>query len=202
MPMKRLLIYLLLACPMVAGSCSEEEDTLTSQRQKLVSYLESTHSPRLIPESEVGEDEQLAFYTALGGNSVFRYIDGYYDPERASRPEVTASSKVTITFRAYVFTFSNITDSTFPFYSNDASLRAAYEELGLTVDGGVWSFEPLTIEMGGGILNGIRTALLGCRERDYVEAYMTYDVAFGGKNFSTIPRESPIAFFFTVQSVE
>ena len=132
----------------------------------------------------------------------FYNIDGYYDPERASRPEVTASSKVTITFRAYVFTFSNITDSTFPFYSNDASLRAAYEELGLTVDGGVWSFEPLTIEMGGGILNGIRTALLGCRERDYVEAYMTYDVAFGGKNFSTIPRESPIAFFFTVQSVE
>lgn len=200
--MKRLIICLLLAWPLVLGGCSEEEDTLTDQRQRLVSYLESTHSPQLIPESEVSDDEQLAFYTVLGGNSVYRYIDGYYDPERPSRPEVTATSRVTIVFRAYVFSYSNITDSTFPFYSNDAALKSAYEELGLTVDGGVWSFEPLTVEMNGGILKGIYHALLGCREKDYVEAYMTYDVAFGDKYFSTIPRESPIAFFFTVQSVE
>ncbi len=200
--MKRLFISLLLVCPLAFGGCSEEEDTLTEQRQRLVSYLESTHSPQLIPESEVGADEQLAFYTALGGNTVYRYIDGYYDPERPSRPEVTATSRVTIVFRAYVFEFSNITDSTFPFYSNDATLKSAYEELGLTVDGGVWNFEPLTVEMNGGILKGIYHALLGCREKDYVEAYMTYDAAFGDKYFGTIPRESPIAFFFTIESVE
>ena len=200
--MKRLLIFLLPACMLVSGGCSEEQDLLAEQRQKLVSYLESTHSPRLIPESEVGEDEQLAFYSVEGGNSVYRYIDGYYDPERPSRAEVTPTSKVTIVFRAYVFSYSNITDSTFPFWSNDAALKSAYEELGLTVEDGAWSFEPLTVEMNGGILKGIYYALLGCREKDYVEAYMTYDVAFGDKNFSTIPRESPIALFFTVQSVE
>lgn len=200
--MKRLMIFLLAVSLLALGSCSEEKDLLTDQRQKLVSYLESTHSPQLIPESEVSDDEQLAFYTVSGGNSVYRYIDGYYDPERPTRPEVTSTSKVTIVFRAYEFTYSNITDSTFPFYSNDPALKSAYEELGLTVDGGVWSFEPLTVDMRGGILKGIYCALLGCREKDYVEAYMTYNVAFGDKNFSTIPRESPIAFFFTVQSVE
>lgn len=200
--MKRLTILLLIAGCAVLGSCSKEQDLLAEQRQKLVSYLESTHSPQLVPESEVGEDEQLAFYTVEGGNSVYRYIDGYYDPERISRPEVTPTSKVTIVFRAYVFSYTNITDSTFPFYSNDAALKSAYEDLGLTVEDGVWTFEPLTVEMNGGILKGIYYALLGCRERDYVEAYMTYDVAFGDKYFSTVPRESPIAFFFTVQSVE
>ena len=30
---------------------------------------------------------------------------------------------MTITFRAYEFTYSNITDSTFPFYSNDPLLE-------------------------------------------------------------------------------
>lgn len=200
--MRRLTILLLLAGCTVFGGCSEEQDLLTEQRQKLVSYLESTHSPQLVPQSEVGEGEQLAFYTVEGGNSVYRYIDGYYDPGRPSRAEVTATSKVTIVFRAYVFNYANITDSTFPFYSNDVSLKAAYEELGLTVDGGVWTFDPLTVEMDGGILKGIYHALLGCRERDYVEAYMTYDAAFGDKYFSTVPRESPIAFFFTVESVE
>lgn len=202
MTMKRLIPVLLFAWGLAAVSCSEEQDLLAEQRRKLVSYLETTHSPRLVPETEVGEGEQLAFYTALGGNSVYRYIDGYYDPERPARREVTSTSKVTIVFRAYVFNYTNITDTTFPFYSNDASLRSAYEELGLTVEDGAWTFEPLTVEMGGGILKGIYYALLGCREGDYVEAYMAFDVAFGGRYFSTVPRESPIAFFFTVQSVE
>ena len=31
---------------------------------------------------------------------------------------------------------------------------------------------------------------------------MTYNMAYGGSSFSTIPRESPIAWFFTVDAVE
>ncbi|MFQ7503174.1 MAG: hypothetical protein ACLRMJ_08855 [Alistipes finegoldii] len=38
-------------------------------------------------------------------------------------------------------------------------------------------------------------ALLGCREGDYVESYMTYNMAYGDINFSTIPKESPVAYF-------
>ena len=31
---------------------------------------------------------------------------------------------------------------------------------------------------------------------------MTYNEAFGDKYFTTIPRESPVAWYFTVESVE
>lgn len=198
--MKR-LSAILLALPLVlCGACSEEEETLPQQRERIVSYLTATHSPTLVDESEVDTESQQAFYTTLG-NTVYRYIDNYYDPARPGRTEVTASSKVTITFRAYVFNFANITDSTFPFYSNDPLLKSAYEEMGLTL--GAWSFEPLQIDMrSGNIIKGLRLALLGCRQGDEVEAYMTYNMAYGDTNFSTIARESPLAWFFTVDAVE
>ena len=199
MPMKRLITLLSLALPVLLSGCSDEKDILPEQRQKIVSYLEKTHAPALIPEASVGEDGQLPFYTTAG-STVYRYIVNYYRPDRESDPEVTADSKVTITFRAYVFSYSNITDSTFPFYSNDPLLLKAYEDLGLTP--GAWSFEPLTLDMSGDILKGLRHALLGCRAKDEVEAYMTYNEAFGDKYFTTIPRESPVAWYFTVESVE
>ena len=91
--------------------------------------------------------------------------------------------------------FSNISDSTFPFWSNDPLLESAYEELGLTVAGGVWSFEPLVVRMDGDILKGLRLALLGCREGDDVEVYMTYNMAYGDGLFSTIPLQSPVVFY-------
>lgn len=197
--MKRLIILLGVALPVLFCSCSDEKDILPEQREKLVSYLEKTHSPALIPEASVGEDGQLPFYTTAG-STVYRHIVNYYRPNREGSPEVTASSKVTITFRAYVFSYSNITDSTFPFYSNDPLLQAAYEDLGLTP--GAWSFEPRTIDMRSDILKGLRHALLGCREGDDVESYMTYNEAFGDKFFTTIPRESPVAWYFKVESVE
>ena len=198
--MKRLFIALFFALPLLAWSCSEKE-TLSEQREKLVSYLERTHSPTLVSEALVEEGSQLPYYT-VSGNSVYRYIKNVYDPGRMDKPQVTGTSKVSITFRAYVFAFSNITDSTFPYWSNDPLLESAYEELGLTVADGVWKFEPLVVEMGGDILNGLRHALLGCREGDEVEAYMTYNMAYDELNFSTIPRESPVAWFFTVDAVE
>lgn len=155
--------------------------------------------PALIPESQVETGSQQRFYT-MSGSTVYRYIDNFYRDGRNELPEITAAAKATITFRAYVFAFSNITDSTFPFYSNDPALQQAYEDMGLTP--GAWSFEPLTLDMRGDILNGLRHALLGCREGDVVEAYMTYNMAYGDKYVSTIPRESPVAWFFTVESVE
>ena len=197
--MKRLLIIWCLALPVLFWGCSQEEDILPEQRQRIVSYLEQTHSPTLIPDTSLEEGSQLPYYT-VSGSTVYRYITNIYDPDRANRAEVGETSRVAITFRAYVFTFSTITDSTFPYYSNDPLLRSAYLELGLTED--AWSFEPLTLDMRGDILKGLRYALLGCREGDEVEAYMTYNMAYGDANFSTIPRESPVAWFFTVEAVE
>ena len=51
--MKR-LSAILLALPLVlCGACSEEEETLPQQRERIVSYLTATHSPTLVDESEV-----------------------------------------------------------------------------------------------------------------------------------------------------
>ena len=90
-------------------------------------------------------------------------------------------------------------------YSLDPVLIAAMEdpENGPGLTPGAWSSEPLEIDMrGSGIIKGLYDALLGCREGDYVESYMTYNMAYGDINFSTIPKESPVAYFFTVNSVE
>lgn len=201
MLMKRSLVILSLLLAWLLSGCSQEVDTLSEQREKLVSYLERTHSPALIPETSLEEGSQLPYYTTAG-NSVYRYIKNVYDPERVNKPVVDENSTVTITFRAYVFEFSNITDSTFPFWSNDPLLENAYKELGLSVGQGGWTFEPLHVEMRAGILNGLRLALLGCHEGDDVETYMTYNMAYGDSYFSTIPRESPVAWFFTVDAVE
>lgn len=199
MPMKRIVTTFFFALPLLFCGCSEEEDILPEQRQKIVSFLERTHSPTLIPDSQLEEGSTQAFYT-VSGSTVYRYIDNFYRENRDNNREVTADAKVTITFRAYVFNYATISDSTFPFYSNDPLLEPAYEDLGLTP--GAWSFEPLTLDMRGDILNGLRHALLGCRNGDEVEAYMTYNMAFGDKYVSTIPKESPVAWFFKISNVE
>lgn len=53
-----------------------------------------------------------------------------------------------------------------------------------------------------GIIKGLELALLGCRQGDEVECYMTYNMAYGDTNFATIPRESAVAIFFTVNGVD
>ena len=196
--MSRVFISIFAALVLLAG-CSDEEDILPTQKTKIVSYLTGTHSPKLVAYEELEEGSDEPYFTT-SGNAVYRYI------------EVTRTSKVTVTFSAYVFTFANIvtpatssTNLTMPYYSNDPVLIAAMEdpENGPGLTPGAWSSEPLEIDMrGSGIIKGLYDALLGCREGDYVESYMTYNMAYGDINFSTIPKESPVAYFFTVNSVE
>ena len=198
--MNRLCAILLFILPAVGWGCSEEKETLPTQRQRIVSYLRSTHIPQLLPAEEVEEGSTQGFYTEAG-HTVYRYIATYYDPDRGSYPEVTERSTVTVTFGIHVFDYTNIPSSRLPLYSNDASLENAYLQNGLSP--GAWPFQPLTIDLGhDDILKGFRLALVGCREGDEVEAYMTYNLAFGDTNFATVPRQSPIAIFFTVDRVE
>lgn len=83
-------------------------------------------------ELEEGSDEP---YFTTSGNAVYRYIAGINNPDRVNWTEVTRTSKVTVTFSAYVFTFANIvtpatssTNLTVPYYSNDPVLIAAMED--------------------------------------------------------------------------
>lgn len=202
MNMTRYKLTGLLAALLLLAGCSQEEETLPNQRNSIVSFLTSTHAPQLISEEAVAEspDENPPFYTAKG-NTVYRYISNYYDSGRASRAEVKSGSRVSITFRAYVFSMRNITDSDMPFFTNDPDLEQVLYEAGLTP--GVWKFEPMELTLGqSGIIKGLELALLGCRQGDEVECYMTYNMAYGDTNFSTIPRESAVAIFFTVNGVD
>ncbi len=199
-------ILFLAAALLLPFACSKDEDVLPEQQRRMESYLAMTHTPRLVPEEEVEEGTEQPYYTKLG-NTVYRYIDGAYNPDRPDRPEVTETSVVTIVFRAYEFNYTNIlTDGsriTLPFYTNDPELETLFygDQVGLTP--GVWKFEPLVIDLRTDrILNGLRLALVGCRERDRVEAYMTYNMAYGDDAFSVLEKETPIALFFTVQRVE
>lgn len=204
MNMTRYKLTGLLAALLLLAGCSQEEETLPNQRNSIVSFLTSTHAPQLISEEAVAEspDENPPFYTYTAkGNTVYRYISNYYDSGRASRAEVKSGSRVSITFRAYVFSMRNITDSDMPFFTNDPDLEQALYEAGLTP--GVWKFEPMELTLGqSGIIKGLELALLGCRQGDEVECYMTYNMAYGDTNFATIPRESAVAIFFTVNGVD
>lgn len=201
--MKKIFRILLPAfglCAALLCGCSNEEDVLPTQRDRIVSFLEGSHQPPLVPEEEVEPGSDALYYTTLG-NTVYRYIRDVYDPERVNRAEVTRSSTVSITFRLYIFTYATIPDTRLPEYTNDPELASAYVAAGLNVEH--WSFEPLRLNLrSADILNGLRLALVGCRQGDRVEAYMTYNMAFGDTNFSFIPRESPICITFTVDSVE
>ena len=196
-------LYLLLLCSTLAlWSCSDdEEDILPQQQKQIEGYLTGSHAPRLVAEKDLTEGEEKPFYSEFG-DKVYRYIDEYYNPDRKNRKLIDQNSKITITFRAYLFTGKAITEKTLPFFTNDPRLeQALYDEAGLTP--GLWSFEPLAIDMAHpNVFGGLYVALLGCREQDEVEAYMTYNMAYGDDNFSVIPKESAVVYFFTVNSVE
>ena len=131
--MSRLFISIFAALVLLAG-CSDEEDILPTQKTKIVSYLTGTHSPKLVAYEELEEGSDEPYFTT-SGNAVYRYIAGINNPDRVNWTEVTRTSKVTVTFSAYVFTFANIvtpatstTNLTMPYYSNDPVLIAAMED--------------------------------------------------------------------------
>ena len=83
MDMKRLYNVVVVAVVALAAvfvvSCSNENDTvLTTQQNKIASYLTSSHQPRLIPESQVSEslDSEPKCYSQWGLD-IYRYIATY-----------------------------------------------------------------------------------------------------------------------------
>ena len=54
---------------------------------------------------------------------------------------------------------------------------------------------------GGSFVEGVELSLPGCREKDTVEVYMTYNMAYGDALINFIPEQSPIAVFYTIDSV-
>lgn len=193
---------ILIISMLLFTACGDDSEIIDEQREGIIDYLESSHSPTLIAESEVADslEEDPEFYTIVNYNT-FRYIEDYYNSERETRTQVKNGDTLTLTFWCYDFsTYTTPTDS-YLYYTNDSAYEDAFQSAGLNTE--YWSFEPLEIVLGkGDILNAIETSLLGCREGDTVEIYLTYSAAYGSNWIGVTNLEEPIAFYCTINSIE
>ena len=201
--MKKKLFTSLCAilCLIVAVGCADNVDIADTQRTNIERYLTSSHVPRLINVTEVENslERNPAFYERID-YSVYRYIATYYDEGRASMPAIKKGDEVTITFTAYVFTGSAPSLATV-YMSNDKSVIDALRRAGLNTE--YWEAEPLTIKIGQtDIIKGVATSLIGCREGDVVEVYMTLDAAYDDNVVGVVPKDSSVAWFYTIDSVD
>ena len=175
-------------------SCSDEEDILPQQQEKIVSYLTRSHTPTLLSEQDAAQS-----------------LDN--DP-----PEVSEGSRVELTFSLYDFTAYSTPKPNECLYSNDTTIINRLVEGGLNprywVECDLYGvplrdefgqFVPLrqTLQIGGGAtLSGLQAALVGCREKDVVELYMTYNQAYGEKLImGLMTKQCPVAFFCTINKV-
>lgn len=187
----------------VAG-CSQTEDTNLDQRNDIIDYLESSHSPKLLSESNLAEslDSEPAFYT-MSGYTTFRYIEDYYNSDRESMPQIEKGSTISITYTLYNFEDYETPSESTILTSNDAAQIALLEEL----DGGLnptyWSTEPLSFKVGSGTLfSSVESMLIGCREGDVVEFYMTLDEAYGSSVVGLSTADAPLALFCEIITVK
>ena len=139
-----------------------------------------------------------AFYERLEYNT-YRYIASYYDQGREAKRMVRAGDEVSLTYIAFRFTggqpsLANV------YATNDASTLAELRKAGLNTE--FWPAEPLKVKIGQTkIIKGVPLSLVGCREGDVVEAYMTLDAAYGNDVIGVAGDESAIAWFYSIDSV-
>ncbi len=202
--MKR-LYHIALALFLAVGisACTnEEEDLRLSQRDKLANFM--TSKLGLKTEEQANEEsnsgENINFYT-VHGEWAYRWIRNYYDYGRHNQPLVRVGDCVNLTISVYSFEDAKINDSKLPLFTNDEQKRNLLEQAGLNLE--YWTFEPYYVTVGAGeTIKGLDAALAGCREGDVVELYMTFSMAYGRDYLSTVAPDSPIAVFFTINSIE
>lgn len=197
----RHLWYIVVAAAISFAGCQQKDDLMTTQQSAVVRYLESGHQPRLMSEEAAREslDEEPQFYSVLG-HKAYRYIAGYYDSGRDERTLIEEGDTAEIMFDAYIFTSSAPTISSL-YWSNRAETIERLGQTGGGLNPQFWSTEPLALKVGRDGIYGVSRALAGCREGDTVEVYMTYDAAYGSAIVGLVPKESPVAWFFTIEKV-
>ena len=205
--MKRLynvvvVVVVALAAAFVVSCSNENDSVLTNQQSKISSYLTSSHQPRLIPESQVSEslDSEPQFYTQWGLD-IYRYIATYYDEGRDEWTEVASTSTIEIVYTAYVFPNAKPTIANM-YATNNPDSIAELEKLGLNTEY-EWTTDPMVVTLGKEeILPGLETALVGCREGDSVEIYLTYDEAYGKHYVGMVPAKSAVVWFIDIVDVK
>ena len=195
------IAFVVAASLLFSVACSDEAvDVAETQRNSIVSYLTSSHSPRLINKEDVGQalEKNPPFYEQVEYNT-FRYIDDYYNPERESRVQVAEGDEVELTFTAYIFSGSKPAVSAI-YLTNDQVQIDALQNTGLNVE--YWKAEPLRVKIGQtNIIKGVEVSLIGCREGDSVEVYMTLDAAYGDDVVGVVPLESSVVWYYTIDKV-
>lgn len=183
--------------------CSETEDTNLEQREDIMEYLEDDHSPRLISESEAAEslDSESPFYT-MGGYTTFRYIGDYYNEARESMAQIEKGSTISIIYTLYNFEdYAEPTESDI-LISNDEAQIALLEVINGGLNTTYWSTDPLTFKVGSGkLFSSVENLLVGCREGDVVEFYMTLEEAYGTSEVGIATVEAPLALFCEILTV-
>ena len=197
----RFVITLFAAVVMMSlVGCNDDDKVMESQRTAIERYLTSSHVPRLIAHEDVANSIEYnpPFYDKMGLD-LYRYIATYYDEGRDSRSEVVKGAEVEIVYTAYLFKGS-APKANMAYATNDAEMIAQLAAMGL--DAEYWSEEPMRIKMGStNIITGLEKALLGCREGDVVEVYMTSKVAYDDKSVGVILRDMSVMWSVTITSV-
>lgn len=198
--MKQLLGIAIFALAFLCG-CGDDEDVFTNQQTDILRYLTSTR--RLIPETEIENviEDNPAFYMEFG-RSAYRYITTYYDADREEWSEVEPGSTVDLLFDAYVFGSSEPSLREV-YWSNVGSTISALESQSVNPIARLdWSTEPLTVTVGSTkMIKGLEQALVGCRDQDSVQIYMTYNMAYGKNLVGTVPKNSSVAWYIKILRV-
>lgn len=191
-----------IAATLVVSCNNETDTTLTSQQSSIEKYLTGSHSPKLIPESELGTslDEHPEYYTNWGLD-IFRYITNMYDEGRDEKPIAEIGDDLSITYTAYIFKSGKPTSKDI-FATNDAESIKMLQELGLNTEY-EWSDEPKVVQLGNDkdLFDSLSTALEGCHEGDKVEIYLTFEAAYGKHHIGMVPSKSAQMWEITINQI-
>ncbi len=191
--MKRFFAIVMVA--MLALAC-EDEGLLLTERDNIEKFLTSTR--QMVAEEDIGTviEENPKFYTVFG-RYAYRYIDNYYDADRESRAVVEWGDEVQLRFNAYTFTTTEPSNSA-PYWSNVPEM---IDKLGKHGDLS-WSREPLVIRLGTTeVIEGVERSLVGCREQDSVQVFMTSSLGYGKRLVGSVPKRSSLAWYMKIEKV-
>lgn len=201
--LSRISLVVAMVCVAIAFvSCKNDTDTvLTKQQDAIEKYLTSSHTPKLINETEVANslEENPPFFTRWDLD-IYRYIATYYDEGRENRTEIYRGTTFQIVYTAYLFN-GNKPSVADMYATNNPDSITELTQAGLNTSY-EWSTEPMRITLGSSdLVSGLETALEGCREGDSVEIYLTYLEAYGNNYIGKVPSKSSVVWYIDIVDV-
>ena len=201
--LSRISLVVAMVCAAIAFvSCKNDTDTvLTKQQDAIEKYLTSSHTPKLINETEVANslEENPPFFTRWDLD-IYRYIATYYDEGRENRAEIYRGTTFAIVYTAYLFN-GNKPSVADMYATNNPDSITELTQAGLNTSY-EWSTEPMRITLGSSdLVSGLETALEGCREGDSVEIYLTYLEAYGNNYIGKVPSKSSVVWYIDIIDV-